>query len=478
MNIEASKSPPVTSGRLASFESRLHIGRLPAIFLFIGGLLALGYTFIVPPFQVADEDRHFFRAYDVSRLKLVAPEQTMVPASFLRLRERYPPILDRIPEHHASFVTGLSQWLRQPLRSESSEPVFNQAGNLYSFVPYLPVAFALATGRLLDLAPLAQIYLGRLFNAAFYLSMFYLALRALPAFRLPMLVVGLTPMSLNLAGSLSADAFTLGVSALLTAYVFRLALDDGLPSVSRRDGIVLLGLTAVLALCKLNVWTGLLPLLIPSRKFGSRKRAFLFAAACVCAGCVVALAWQSLNAGAIEAYRVARAAHGAQVADNLAFLSSHPFRFLSIAASTFASSILAWLWELVGVFGWVTVALPGPLFVVYIALMVASACAADRLTLTGYQRAILACFVFLTVLSIHVLLWVFQTGRQSLSDALVGSVQIAGIQGRYFLPIALPALAVISNRGFRLGVVFLASSLAIVMAINGLALHTLWRAYR
>lgn len=472
MRMEARPSTPETFARTVS-----DTGRLPEIFLYFGSLLVLGYTFIVPPFQVVDEDRHLLRAYDVSRLKLVAPPRTLMPASFLRLRERYPPILDRIPENHVNFAAGLSRWLRQPLRHDITEPVPNEAANLYSFVPYLPVACALASGRILGLSPLVQIYAGRLLNAGFYLAMVYLALRVLPAFRLPMLAIALTPMSLNLAASLSADAFTLGVSALLTACIFRLALDDGIRSVGRRQGLAILVLTAVLALCKLNVWNGLLPLLIPARKFGTRKRAFLFAAACVCAACMVAWAWANLNASAITAYRVARSAHGAQVSDNLAFLLVHPGRFLTIAASTFISSLLAWLWEFVGVFGWVTVALPGPLFVIYIALLVATACAGEKVAFTTRQRAILASFVFLSVLSIHALLWVLQTDRQSLANALGGPVEISGIQGRYFLPLALPALAVIGNRKLRLGFIFLASSLAIVVAINGFALQTLWRAY-
>jgi len=192
---------------------------------------------------------------------------------------------------------------------------------------------------------------------------------------------------------------------------------------------------------------------------------------------MVAWAWASLNAGAITAYREVRSAHGAQVAGNLAFLLAHPVRFLAIAVSTFTSSVLAWLWEFVGVFGWVTVALPGPLFVVYIVLLVATACAGEKIAFTIRQRAILACFVFLSILSIHALLWVLQTDRQSLANALGGSVEISGIQGRYFLPLALPALAVIANRKLRLGFGFLTSSIAIVIAINGFALQTLWRAY-
>jgi uncharacterized membrane protein len=460
-----------------SSAPRRCLERLPGLFFIIGALLAVVYAFIVPPFEVTDEDRHLWRAFSVSDLKLVAPAVTQIPASFLRLHERFPPTLKGGPSRARSSGAELATWLWQPLRSDSTVPVANQVANLYSFVPYVPGALVLRMGRLFDVSPLGQIYAGRLTNAAFYVLLVYLALRILPDFRLLLLMISLTPMSLNLAASFSADCVTLAIGALLTAFIFRLAFDDGIVSVRRQDLIIVPVMLVLLTLCKFNVWMSLLVLLIPAKKFGSRRRAAVFAAICLLACCLAGFGWQRLNASAIAAYGAMRAAHGAVVTDNIAFLQSHPLKFLGIVQTTCFSMVWAWLWEFVGVFGWVTVPLPGPLFAAYVALLILAAWTQSRAVPTRPQRAILATFVALTVISIHALMWVFQTDTAVLHQAFAGPVSVSGIQGRYFLPIGLPALAIIGNRGIQLTRLFLAIALGSVVVINILALITIWRAY-
>jgi uncharacterized membrane protein len=452
--------------------------QVPKLFLILGACLALVYVFLVPPFQVTDEDRHFIRAYSVADAKLAAPALTNVPVSFLRLRDRFPPSVVKHPEKRSATVTELRQWLHQPLQSKITEPVENRIANIYSFVPYVPVALALNAGRLLKMPPLAQIWAGRMANAAVYLWMAYVALLWLPDFHLPLMAIALTPMSLNLAASYSEDAFTMGIAALLTAYLFRLAFDPEIKIITTRDGIRVLVMLALLSLCKLNVWTGLLVLLIPAKKMGGRRGLWLFAITCVIAASLTGLAWQEINRSAILAYQAQRASRGVDLAANSSFMLHHPAAFLSIIAATCASSLLAWLWELVGVFGWVTVPLPAPLFVVYIVLLIIAACTLSRTSPTTGQRYLLAVFVLLTLVSVHALMWIFQAKQASLAQAAGGTVLIEGIQGRYFLPIALPALAIIGNRRLALSRTVLPSSVAVILTVHLFAFQTIWNWYR
>jgi uncharacterized membrane protein len=290
-------------------------------------------------------------------------------------------------------------------------------------------------------------------------------------------MIALTPMSLNLAASFSADAVTLAMTALLTALIFRLAFDDEISSMRRRDWILVPVILVLLTLCKFNVWMSLLVLLIPAKKFGSRKRAAVFAGVCLLACCIAGFGWQKINSAAISAYASLRAGHGAVLADNIAFLQAHPLTFLGIVQSTCSSMVWIWLWEFVGVFGWVRVPLPGPLFVVYIALLILAACTQARVVLTRPQRTILFSFVVLTIISIHALLWVFETDTTVLRQAFAGPVFVSGIQGRYFLPIGLPALAIIGNGRIQLSRLFLLIAIGAVVVINIFALITIWRAY-
>jgi hypothetical protein len=146
-----------------------HSERLPIVFLILGAFLAFAYAVVVPPFQVPDEDRHLWRAYSVSDLHLMGPARTQIPASFVRLHERFPPWLIDTPEKRVVRAAELIKWLRQPLQSSSTAGIENPRANLYSFVPYLTTSLVLKMGRPAECSPLLLLYAGRLANAAVYL---------------------------------------------------------------------------------------------------------------------------------------------------------------------------------------------------------------------------------------------------------------------------------------------------------------------
>jgi uncharacterized membrane protein len=454
-----------------------HSEQLPIIFLILGAFLAFAYAVIVPPFQVPDEDRHLWRAYSVSDLYLLGPARTQIPASFVVLHNRFPPWPIDAPYRRAVRAAELASWLRQPLKSNSTVGIENPRANLYSFVPYLTTSLVLKVGRLAEWPPLMLLYTGRLANAAVYLLLIYISLRILPEFRLLLLAIALSPMSLHLAASFSADSFTLALTALFTAYVFRLAFDESVAAVRSRDLLVLAVLLLLLALCKFNVWTALLVALIPARKFGSRTKAAMFAAGCMLVALLVAFIWQNINALAVSAFRTASAADGKLNADNMAFLFHHPFRFFGLMLFTDAHLFWIWWQEFVGVFGsfvvWMS---PLHVFMYTGAIAVAACTQSARVRISRSQKVVAACFILLTVISLHALLWVFETHVPSLQQALDHWVFIRGIQGRYFLPLALPAVVLVKRR-FQLNGLLVVGVLALVAGINLFALVQISFAY-
>jgi uncharacterized membrane protein len=335
----------------------------------------------------------------------------------------------------------------------------------------------LKMGRLAECSPLLLLYAGRLANAAVYLLLLYISLRILPEFRLLLLTIALSPMSLHLAASFSGDSLTLALAALFTAYVFKLAFDESITAVRSRDLFLLVVLLVLLALCKLNVWTALLVGLIPARKFRSRGGAALFAASCMLAAMLVGSAWQSINAPAISAFRAASAAEGKLIADNAAFLLHHPFRFFELMLFTDPRFFWIWWREFIGMFGWLSIQM-SPLHVfMYTAGLILAACAQSaRVSVSRWQRVIVAAFVLLTVISVHALLWVFETPVQTLRHALDHWVLIGSIQGRYFLPLALPAVVLV-KRCFQLNGLLLVGILTLIVDVNVFALITISLAY-
>lgn len=451
--------------------------RLPKLFLVLGIFFTFAYAAIVPPFQVSDEDRHLWRAYSVSEFHFVAQQQTQIPLSFIHLHDRFWPFLEMFPEKRIVHFADLEQWLRKPLDSES-RGVENPAANLYTFVPYLPAAFAIRLGRTAGWSALGLFYAARLANAAVYLFLMYLSLRMLPEFRLLLLTIALSPTSLNLAASLSGDSFTLALVAFFTALVFRLAFDDRIKSLRPRDLVLLLFLASALALCKSNVWVPMLVFVIPARKFASRRKALLFGAACMLVGVWTAWTWQRINAPAASAFRIFEAGKGISVPDNIAFLLHHPVRFSAMIVLTDIVASWRWLQEFIGRFGWLTIPLSPVHVVMYASAIALAACTSSAtITMERWQKRIIATFVLLTIISLHALLFIFETPASVLRNALTEWMPIRELQGRYFIPIALPALALLGKRRFPLDGLLLVGALAVVVIINAIALSTIWQVY-
>jgi hypothetical protein len=462
-------------GRVQTFAQNANLSNL---FLRIAPILVFGYALVIPPFQVPDENHHLCRAWSVSELQFVGPQQTHVPTSFVDLIARFSPRFEQIPERRVVSARELVSWLRQPLRADATAGVENPNANVYSFVPYAATALVLGTGRALQASPLIQMYAGRLVNGAVYVLLFFLSLRILPTFRVLLFVVALTPMALSQAASLSADSLTLALTALFTALVFRLAFEHRLLRIPVQDGLLVVGVLILLSLCKFNPWLALFALLIPAEKFPARWGRIAFAALCVVAACATELVWNHVNAPALLALQSARAAEGKLLAANAAFVSSHPLRFAEIAVFTNVAASWEWLHEFVGVLGWVSLPIHPLLVILYTCGMILAArTLSSEIALSRCQKVVLAAVVSFTIFSLDVLLWILETPASMLHLAPFELVLIRGIQGRYFLPIALPALVLVSRGRSQPPSWGLPAILTIVAAVNAGGLLTLWSSY-
>jgi uncharacterized membrane protein len=472
-SIHVDEAPAIAGRAAASVDGAS--ARLPIVFFALGALLAIAYALIVPPFQVPDEERHLWRAYSVSELHFLGPEQTQIPKSFVELNQRFPRLLETMPGKRA-VRNELAGWLRKPLNVMETVGVENTRANLYSFVPYLTTALALETGRLAKGSPLALLYAGRLANAAVYLCLIYMSLRILPQFHLLLLTIALSPMSLHVAASFSADSLTLGLSALFTAYVFRLAFDDQIRNIRPRNLLVLVTLLVLLALCKFNVFMAILVALIPKEKFGSRTKATLSVAGCALSAVAAAMIWQRVNHQALSAFQ-ALDWNGSSAANNAWFVLTHPIRFCGTIVVTDIAFFWTWCQEFVGTFGHTLIPLTWPLVLLYfVAVRWAALTRSGRVTIAQWQGSTALLFVFLTFISLHVLLWVLETPPRVLADALATFPAVAGIQGRYFIPLALPALVLVKPR-FDLSGRPLTSIVGILAMCNIFALRTVWLAF-
>lgn len=398
----------------------------------LAAVLLFGATFaiVTPPFQVPDETAHFFRAYRVSegRLDLLQePErkEAPLPVSVHGIAKLFGALAFH-PERKTSAGAILAAF-RLPLAPERREPVFFPSTLQYTFVPYLPQAIGIAAGRLLGAPALALLYLARLMNLLCGALAIAFAVRRLPAFAWLAAMVALTPMCLSLLGSASADVTSIAASFLLVSTVVKLAWGA---EEKRGSDLILLTLSSILLCAAKPAYLPLLLLavLIPAARFPHGRRMRLLGLDLILS--LLAAAWTITTSRTVNAVRLGAGIDShRQIHDSLL----HPFHFLLMVTLDYARQCPRYLTELVGTLGWLDTRLPLPFLLTYMAVLLALVFldTSPRIEVRPWQRGIVSG----AVLAVMVLI----SASQYAIWTPYGANYVEGLQGRYFLPLVLPA---------------------------------------
>lgn len=466
--------------------SRLTPDRLLLALGLAGGLLLV---FVTAPFHVPDEPAHFLRAYQIATAAAAEPGPGggigyRLPASLRQLAELCTAGVAFHPGRRLEPGLLAAAW-RLPLAPERR--VFLPAGSLtlYTPVPYLAAAAAVAAGRLLAPRPLALLYLARLGNLVAALAVSWIAVRIAPAQRWLLALLALTPMAMFERSSASADALTnalplLLVSCLLSLVLRRVGEPAGweLPSPPLGRGTevlapcpqhprpkggeggcrpagsatgrsVLLLATAFLLAAAKGVYflLDLLVFLVPpvvrakGRAAGSvraRAVAGLWAGgkAAAVAGAGISV-WVTHRSASLGPPRL-----GVQPEAQLHGVLAAPLHFLGLAAADYLHHLPRYGAGFVGIFGWLDTPLPRPSMVLWGLLLLAAALTGGdpALALAAWQRQLAVAITGAVLLLLSLSQYVTWTP--------LGAGFVDGLQGRYFLPVAPVAAILFYNRRF------------------------------
>lgn len=415
------------------------VGRPEKLFLVIGGVFGLLFLVCTPPFQVADEDAHYYRAYQIAEGGVVSEIQdgragAWLPASVVECgsmtkeaRWHLEPRMER-----GKVLEAFSE------RLAPSERVFvGFRSASYSPVAYLPAALAMRVGIWMEASPVGLMYLGRLANLAVWLCLIHLAIRILPFHKELFFLLALTPTSLYQGASLSADSMTNGLAFLVIAYVLYLGFSE-VERVSGKSLALLFVMMVSLVLTKNYLF--LFPFfvfLIPSKRFGGWKRRFWCFAGLVGVSLAAVFAWWLIVRGLPIYWRPEVVPE-----EQMAHIARHPLGFLSILAQTVVKN---WHWycaRYVGAFGWQSFHISKWHSILWMLLLVAAALTGGRrdVRIRGWQKGVLVSVAGVTTMLVFTLLYCYWNP--------VGASEIVGGQGRYFVALVPLLLLALDNRRF------------------------------
>lgn len=389
---------------------------------------ALGFgifrIFTITPLSPFDEIGHYEHAYRESNVLLF----------------KFSDLNYMTKEHHDfsnfkeqnNVASAYERW-KDPFFIKGTEASENEREKQETFNPfqYLMQAFGISIARILHFNLMPLYFLGRLCNLLFYVFCLYFAIRLIPFGKLTMFVIGLLPLCLHLPSSFSNDGYIFAVSFLLFALLIKSIFNQ--EKITLKEMILLAIFSFILAPSKLvYIPISCLCILIPSKRFSNLKQNISVKTLLIFAGIVSILIFNGsriLNLSGSE-----KLTYTGEPCYSLSDFLHNPLKFVLVYLNTLRYLWSDWISEAMGVvLMGVPTGIPVWLRFLFLALLfittflsVEELKSTQQITFSGTQKLfsfILLLGSVLLIMTAELFIWTPK-----------GASQIAGVQGRYFLP--------------------------------------------
>ena len=436
-----------------------HISRVEGFLILIILTFGIPTVLLIPPGAGYDEEDHLVRVWELAAL-------SFIPAQMSAREMRYP-IMFRDLAYRQQSVAGIVDpdfWQRYAGTSLYERGYVHREINtksVYSPALLLPQAIMMRFGRQADLPALSLFYLCRFASLSSYLILSWLAIRWIPFGEWILLVLATSPMALFQAATISPDAISNGIGFLFIAGCLRVAESK---EIGWREWGSLIILIFLLFLAKLNLLPLiLLPfLLIPASRFiNKRMYAFLLGITITLFLTEVA-GWNIITSTRLDPLL----ANDANLTVQTQYILSHPLLFLQIVLMDFLANGLVYFQEWINGYGyyyWTPPLVVSIFFLLSLAAAIWIASSTDRVN-RKFRIVFILTFVagyLATIASLY------------LTFTPVGSDQIFGVQGRYFIPLALLLFLVFCSFSWKQNTAIISPKWVTSLLMSALAVNIL-----
>lgn len=415
---------------------------IPSLFVFLAILIGTPYIFLSPLFTGSDEHNHYYRIYEISNFEMITPTEEYVGSKLPNSLSKTFNVAggSNVNINYKDIFTMSKVELDKEDVKQYGKEWSNSYNNtaLYSPFTYIPHVLGFWVGKLFNLSPLIIGMIGRITNFICFIILGYLSLKIVPKAKLFYLIVLLSPNMLQLATTLSADAFTNGLVLLYTAIVFKHYYNKEI--LGKKDKWTISLLAILISLCKI-VYIPVVCLLyfIPNKCYKNMKEKHIYSGILIFICIVLGLLWtkQTEPVFAIEYTKNPK---------QMEFVLGNIFEYFIIFLRTFSNYFFEFVECLfVGTRMYHSqLIMPSFISIIYIVLVIISFLKHDNKRNRPIKCNIMIWIIaLLTIGLIGSAIYVQATAQYI---ALENPV-IEGIQGRYFLPIVilLPFLIEIKN---------------------------------
>ena len=398
--------------------------------------LFLGVIFqcLVTVGGVPDEPGHLDTAYKYSN-KILFVEETETPGTIYK-RACDVEMSDMLANglESNSYYQLMTETFTRPDNTELMEVSYVDSTNLAPGIVYVPSAVGLSLGRLLGLSAMLTFQIARICNLLCFVILAWAAVRLIPFGKNLLGMTAILPITLQQGASFSYDAMVNGLLLLFSAFCFRLWKKEQ----KEKWEIVLTAFLALFtALAKGGVYLPLLMLLIPAflkgRDFKNteRKKIFLWIGLAAAAAAFLAAVAVLKFMPVFQTFLEGNGQNGDSTY-TISYLIQHPLNVVYLYWNTVMQEGDTLLQGLLGgILSWLDLRMNWIFQLIFLfGLILTANLEKDRFEGKFWKKVLI--MISCSISAAFIMMSMLVGYTKASSD------YIQGLQGRYFLPLALP----------------------------------------
>lgn len=404
------------------------------VFLFLALIFGLILVFVIPPFQSPDEPAHLCRAYGISQFQFFPQKINNKVGTILPDAIKNFLVLSSESESGDLFFAEPVKYSFQKTKEMTQIKVdkkrvhFTDYANMARLSPvsYIPQSTGMFFASLFTSSIYWIMICGKLVTLLFYTVLGYYSIKSLPFLKWACTFILLSPMSLSLGASISADAVLISLSVLYISKILQYSFDNR--KIDNRRLALLSVLALGLALTKQSFLMTLFILFIPRKQFETSYLKSLFF--------IIAVPFLVIAAWSAFAVTIVRPLNSSDFSGHMAYILQHPIKFTDLVLKSspgFWNFLL--IEKMIGVLGWLNIyfhEIYYKLFTLMVLLNTAFSLNTIYEKTTVFQKAVMGLGVVINYVFVCVLMFCMWTPKNQ-----YGYIEI---QGRYLTPFILPFL--------------------------------------
>ncbi len=392
-------------------------------------ILATIMSIAIPPNAVADEFTHFGTAYNYSNIIMGLGGRNSDRQIYMRKGDltnvQY--IIDS--EKYANTFDDFKIFANEGQRELTQiQAVIVNTSPVYVYIPQI---IGLTAGRLLHLSGTLTYYLARFLNLGLYLILLYLAIKKIPFGKTALAIIGIFPISLQQAASMSSDAFINALALLLTASVLSMIYSGR--EISAGEIIAFLVMSVMLAPCKLVYFAiPFLALLIPKENIKSKPLRLLakYAVPILSVAAMVILEFRHLSVNLDN--QTSGTAFSDTPTYSVYYIFTNTKGFIFLMLRTLKENAYYYMVSMVSSpLGTLQIGVSGAVFAIYVILMFMGLMPVRSKSEHFHVRETHKLLISAILAGSSVLVVISMLSAWTPNDSPV----VLGVQGRYFLPL-------------------------------------------